>query len=396
MNKFSFVAFFTLFAATVGGLAADAGPPRVATKRSVPLIWCSLGTSITWYNDHVAPSFTKGYQTRVMEKIKFAGFVNRGVNAGCVSSAIGGVVSAGLYTIEHGVNDWGNCVKPGTLADYENDTGAGTFAGGYRKVIDAIRDVNPEARIILCTPRKAYGFGNYLPATCDGRKEGGHTLKDYVEIVRAIAEKEGFVVADFHANCGEQDELASLSIDKALHPNDAGYQKMADELVKAILKLFPDAEEVEVGPVAFDRNRPAKPVTFEENLTAAPQVVLLGADVARIKVDSAMMCGAWIPGSPFESTVHFVRHDPKTRKTTCQIQVRPPDNCTRCVGVELAQEGRHVSAKILWARYSWDGPVGTDFEEPGYSGTAPIATSPGAIGYGISAITFSPTASSGR
>ena len=389
MNKRVSFVFFVFCAMVSCSMAVEVDKPHVTTKRAVPLTWCSLGTSISWYNNHVAPSFTKGYQTRVMEKIKFAGFVNRGVNAGCVNSAIGSVVQAGFYTIEHGVNDWGNRVKPGTIADYEKNTGTGTFAGGYRKVIDAIRAVSPEAKIVLCTPRKAYGFGNYLPATCEGQKDGGYYLKDYVEIVRAIAAKEGFIVADFYANCGEQDELASLSIDKALHPNDAGYQKMADELVKAILKQFPDAEEVKAGPVAFSGDGKSKSVNYEECLTADSQVVLLGADIDKVKVDSAMMCGAWIPGSPFESSVHFVKRDPAAEKVTCQIQVRPPDNCTRCVCVEFAQQGHDVSAKVLWARYSWDGPVGTDFEAPGYSGTAPIATSTGAIGYGISSLTFS-------
>ena len=34
--------------------------------------WCSLGTSITWYNDNVSfagGAFTRGYQDRVMDKL---------------------------------------------------------------------------------------------------------------------------------------------------------------------------------------------------------------------------------------------------------------------------------------------------------------------------------------
>ena len=42
----------------------------------------------------------------------------------------------------------------------------------------------------------------------------------------------------FCANCGEEEELADLSIDVALHPNDAGYQRMADELLKAFGKAL--------------------------------------------------------------------------------------------------------------------------------------------------------------
>ncbi len=42
----------------------------------------------------------------------------------------------------------------------------------------------------------------------------------------------------FYANCGEEEELADLSIDVALHPNDAGYQRMADELLRAFRKAL--------------------------------------------------------------------------------------------------------------------------------------------------------------
>ena len=36
--------------------------------------WCSLGTSITWYNDNVSfagGAFTRGYQDRVMDRLHF-------------------------------------------------------------------------------------------------------------------------------------------------------------------------------------------------------------------------------------------------------------------------------------------------------------------------------------
>ncbi len=368
---------------SVAELQADAVP----AKRFVPRRWCSLGTSITWYNNHVAPSFTKGYQTRVMERIRFTGFVNRGISGGCVASAIGNVVPAGFYTVEHGINDWGNRVKPGTMKDYLNDTGTGTFAGGYRKVINAIRAVSPKAKIILCTPRKGYGFGTYLPARCDEQQPGGYFLKDYVKIVRAIAAKEGFLVADFYGTCGEQDELASLSIDTALHPNDAGYQRMADELVKTILKQFPDAKEVVAGPVAFTDDGKPKSVTVNECVATDPQTVLFGTKLSKVTVEGAKMGGQWIPNGPFASSVRFLKRDPAGKKMTCQIQVRPPDNCTRAIGLEFAQDGSDVTVRALWSRYSFEEPVGTDFEQPGYK-TAPLAATLTDFGYVISSLTL--------
>lgn len=195
--------------------------------------WMSLGTSITWYNDNVSAAFTKGYQTRVREVLPFKRFSNKGVNGGVLASAISQVSHADYYTIEHGINDWGHSTPVGTIDDYKNNTDNGTFAANYRKLIDAIYKANPKAMIVLCTPRKGYGFGTYLPADCN-MPHNGIYLRQYAEIVRQIAEYESLPVADFFEYCGNQHNLAKLSIDVALHPNDAGYQLMADVLVKAM------------------------------------------------------------------------------------------------------------------------------------------------------------------
>jgi lysophospholipase L1-like esterase len=194
--------------------------------------WLSLGTSISWYNSHVSSAFTKGYQTRVLEKLAFEQFTNNGANASCLSSAKNYVVKADYYTIEHGINDWGNSVAVGTIDDYKNNTKNGTFAASYRELIDKIYSTNPKAIIILCTPRKGYGFGGYLPDHWYDAKNGIY-LEDYVKVIREIAEYESLPVADFFRYCGGQRNLAQLSIDTALHPNDNGYQLMANILVEA-------------------------------------------------------------------------------------------------------------------------------------------------------------------
>lgn len=199
--------------------------------------WQSLGTSISWYNNNVSTAFTKGYQTRVLEKIEFSKFTNSGANASCLNSAIGLVQKADYYTIEHGINDWGNSVKVGTFDDYLNNTKNGSFAASYRQLIDKIYQTNPKALIVLCTPRKAYGFGTYLPAHWYDAKNGIY-LKDYVDIIYKIAEYESLPVADFFRYGGGQRNLAQLSIDQALHPNDDGYQIMANLLVEAFQQIL--------------------------------------------------------------------------------------------------------------------------------------------------------------
>ena len=206
-------------------------------KRIVDAHWLSLGTSITWYNDNVSSAFTKGYQTRVLEQLAFKQFTNKGISGATINSTVSQIIKADYYTIEHGVNDWGHSTPVGTLDDYINNTKNGTFAAYYREIIDAIYKENPKAMIILCTPRKAYGFGTYLPAHWYDPQNGIY-LKDYADIIQQIAAYESLPVADWFNLCGNQTNLARLSIDQALHPNDDGYQLMANVLLQAFEQVL--------------------------------------------------------------------------------------------------------------------------------------------------------------
>ena len=220
----------------------DQVPAASAEPRQVQGRWCSLGTSISWLNENTASysGLTKGYQTRVMEKLAFKSFSNKAVNGGCLESAISAVAYADYYTIEHGINDWGHSTPVGTIDDYINNTKNGTFAAIYRQLIDRIFQRNRKARVILCTPRKAYGFGGYLPDHWYDPLNGIY-LQEYVDIIRQIAAYESFPVADFFAECGGQRQLDNWSYDTALHPNDEGMQIMANVLIQAFEKIL--AEE---------------------------------------------------------------------------------------------------------------------------------------------------------
>lgn len=206
--------------------------------RKVSGRWCSLGTSISWLNEQTASyPITKGYQTRVMEKLAFTGFNNKAVSGGTLSSAIAAVGYADYYTIEHGINDWGHSTPVGTIDDYINNTKNGTFAATYRQVIDRIFQRNKKARVILCTPRKAYGYGDYLPAHWYDPLNGIY-LQEYADVIRQIAAYESFPVADFFAEAGGQRQLDNWSYDTALHPNDDGMQVMANILIQAFEKIL--------------------------------------------------------------------------------------------------------------------------------------------------------------
>lgn len=358
LNSLLGVTMVLCAAGAYGAASIDAPVLSGGERRVIDATWCSLGTSISWYNDHAGASFEKGYQTRVMDQVVFSKLVNRGLNASCVSSAPGAVAPADFYTIEHGINDWGNRVKPEV------------FEANYRKTLAAIRAVNPQAKIVLCTPRKGYGFGGYLPARCDQQQPNGYFLKDYVDVVNRIAKEEGLPVADFYGTCGEQDELADLSIDVALHPNDAGYQKMANALTKAILTVYPDALRVkDVKPAYTDDGTPRIVRWDKTCLAASETVVLKGVPLDRVAVLGADMGGNWIPGGPYPCRVACVKCDAAKGTVTVQLQsLSPKDACLRVICLELAQTFRgDVAARQVWARYKFkatEADYGKDYGDP--------------------------------
>ena len=233
----------TLYA--VWQLRSDRAAGVPTEKRLFAGKWNSVGTSITWYNDNVSYAggrFERGYQDRVRDKFIVASFLNTGISGGCVNGA--NVQPADFYTLEHGINDWGNNVASGTLDDYINKTANNSFAYYYRVAIDKMKANSPKA-IVLMTPRKGIGFSGYLPDRWDLQRSGGYYLQDYVNLVLDIAEYEGFEVADNFTFAGDQSTLADLSIEVALHPNDDGYQLMANEIYRAICRAMPDMEKIE-------------------------------------------------------------------------------------------------------------------------------------------------------
>lgn len=208
-------------------------------------VWCSLGTSITWYNDHLPAAntgLTKGYQDRVRETILFKGFQNKGIDGGTIVSCANYVdsvpVKADVYTVEYGINDWGAGTTIGTIEDYKNSTGSRTFYGAYRILIDKLYSLNLNAKIILCTPRKAYGFRGWLAPDYWYNDKNGLYLQNYVDAIIEIAKFESLPIADFFHLAGNQHTLVNESIDIALHPNDRGMSKMARVLTDTMISYL--------------------------------------------------------------------------------------------------------------------------------------------------------------
>lgn len=174
--------------------------------------WVAIGDSITYLNEHLDETgnrITKGYMTRVVEKLPNIRYINQGHN-GWTSGGIAkeieklGLVKADVYSVFLGTNDWWQGRTLGTFNDYKNNTGNNTIYGSFRIIVNKLRSLNSDAKIILITPMqrgdfvylknmKNNAYGSY-------KEKNGQSLEQVAEAVASIGKFEHFAVVDLYKN----------------------------------------------------------------------------------------------------------------------------------------------------------------------------------------------------
>src|SRR5436309_11280473 len=167
------------------------------TQRKIT--WVAIGDSITYLNEHpdeAGNRITKGYMTRVVEKLPNIHYINQGHNgwtSGGIADSIEklGLVKADVYSVFLGTNDWWGGRPLGAFADYQNNAGNGTVYGSFRIIINKLRSLNPAARIILVTPmqRTDFVYINGAKNNAYGcyKEKKGQTLEQFANAVDSIA-----------------------------------------------------------------------------------------------------------------------------------------------------------------------------------------------------------------
>jgi len=256
--------------------------------QSKEISWVAIGDSITYLNDHpneTGNRITKGYMTRVVEKLPNLHYTNQGHNgwtAVRIATEIEklGITKADIYSIFLGTNDWWHAEPLGSFSDYENNTGIKTVYGSFRTIINKLRSLNEHAKIILITPMQRVDFvyinnpknnayGSY-------KEKNGQLLEQFAGAIKEIGRYEHFEVVDIYHKKGialqnlvkykrlknpqtgtyqnypypafidipfnpETDEYPypADAIDMTydgLHPSDKGFSVIADMLVKVLKK----------------------------------------------------------------------------------------------------------------------------------------------------------------
>ena len=177
--------------------------------------WCAIGDSFTYLNDHLDETgyrVSKGYLTRILEKVPGLRLDNIGINGSTLLDwASQPIPEADLYTVLLGTNDWHHEVPAGSKADFRART-AGTILGSLGILLDHIREAAPGARIIAGNPVERADFvylwdpennaqGSYAP-------EQGQTLSCISAAILKCCGLEGIATVNCHDLSGFTPENA--------------------------------------------------------------------------------------------------------------------------------------------------------------------------------------------
>jgi lysophospholipase L1-like esterase len=178
------------------------------------ITWTAIGDSITYLNEHqdeTANRITKGYMTRATEKIRNIHYINQGHNgwtSGGIAKEIDslGLTKTDVYSVFLGTNDWWAGRTLGTFEDYKNDAGNNTAYGSFRIIINKLRSLNKDAKIILITPMQRLDFVyiNDMKNNAWGsyKAKNGQMLSQFADAIITIANYEHFDVVDLYYKSG--------------------------------------------------------------------------------------------------------------------------------------------------------------------------------------------------
>lgn len=226
------------------------------------IIWVAIGDSITYLNEHTEETgnrITKGYMTRVAEKLPHVHYINQGHNgwtSGGIANEIEklGLVKADIYSVFLGTNDWWAGRPLGKFTDYENNTGNNTVYGSYRIIINKLRSLNKNARIILITPMQRTDFvyiGDMKNNAYGSYKEkNGQTLAQFADAINIIVKYEHFEVADLYNKSGMT--LNNLVKYKRLKDTQTGIYKNYPYPAFINVPFNPETDDYPYPPAAID------------------------------------------------------------------------------------------------------------------------------------------------
>lgn len=246
--------------------------------------WVAIGDSFTYTDAHVDESgnrIQKGYLTRTKEKLPFkTELINLGINGGKTREWREVELLWGdFYTILLGTNDWWTGLyKIGDKEDFLQEREEETVLGNLGILVRRIQKINPTAKIFIMNPVErgtfVYVFDWTNRALDSTHERNGVYLKDVSKAIYECARGENIIPINLHDRLPftpenvmkfyrvkKDGKICDLSFEEfhadpfsmkmevypypveamrymcdGLHPNDLGYEMIADILAEEIIK----------------------------------------------------------------------------------------------------------------------------------------------------------------
>lgn len=138
------------------------------------------------------------------------------------------------FVVEYGLNDYFRAVP---LSNPESYFDFYTYAGALRYAVSNLREIAPDATVILCCPNYAQFYdGNWMIGDGNSINTGYGTLFDYKGICEYVSREHRTEFLDAYLDLGINGYTAEEYLEDGVHLTQAGRQLYADALAKKILK----------------------------------------------------------------------------------------------------------------------------------------------------------------
>lgn len=137
------------------------------------------------------------------------------------------------FIVEYGTNDFFRGVRQ---SDQDNVYNLKTYAGALRYAVSNLKDVAPDATIILCSPMYAQFYKDgYLIGDGNITNNGNGTLFDYVGTCNYVANEHSTLFLNAYQDLGIDGYTVEQYLEDGVHLTAEGRQLYADALAKMIL-----------------------------------------------------------------------------------------------------------------------------------------------------------------
>lgn len=136
---------------------------------------------------------------------------------------------ADMVIVFGGTNDFGTEFPLGTMSDRIQST----FYGALHVLLTSLINKYIASRIIIITPLHRSDCEKNHIGERNIRTANNLTLRNYIEVIREVAEYYSLPLLDLYATSGLQPEIdiiKRLYVPDGLHPNDAGHEILADKI----------------------------------------------------------------------------------------------------------------------------------------------------------------------